>query len=116
MPPELVLSPQELGVSIYEVNSDDDDSDPEDIGRVRVDHLSVNDDGTIDIPDGTLVPSPFQLGPTPKQSSTIIPFGNTQSRYPMGNCNLSHQRPDGSHSLNRDRELYTNPLVSFDYV
>ena len=83
---------------------------------ITVDQLDVESDGSIDIPDDGLVPSPFKLSADlPKIQPNAVPFGAVKSRYPMGNCNNMHRRPDQKFSLNPDRTLYVNPLVSFVY-
>ena len=86
------------------------------VDLVTVDRLEVESDGSIDIPDGSLVPSPFQmLNEIPKINPAVILRGAVKSRYPMGNCNNMHRRPNTRFSLNPDRTLYVNPLVSFDF-
>ena len=113
---DAILQAKDLDSTIFNVPSDDDepsdaDNVPED--ALTVDQLDLDADGGITVPDDSLVPSPFQLGPTPKLNKNVIPFGATPARYPMGNCNNMHRRPDGTFGLNPDRTLYMNPLVSY---
>ena len=94
------------------------DGDNDDL--VTVNQLDVDSDGSIDIPADTLVPSPFQMSSElPKIQPNAVPLGAVKSRYPMGNCNNMHRRPNTGprhrFSLNPDRTLFVNPLVSFDF-
>ena len=106
------LQPTDHEASIIQISSDDE-SDAEDVPNdmVTVDQLDANSDGSITVPDDVLVPSPFQTGSVPKIQPTVVPQGVPRS-YPMGNCINIHRRPDGTFGLNRDRNLYVNPLVS----
>ena len=108
------LKPTDPEASIIQIPSDDE-SETESLSgdRVTVDQLDANDDGSIDIPDGSLAPSPFQTGAVPKISPSVVPQGAVPKQYPMGNCNNMHRRLDGTFSLDRDRNLFMNPLVGF---
>ena len=115
----LTLQPSDHEASIIEIRSDDG-SDTEDdvVDMVTVDKLDSNPDGSIDVPDDTLVPSPFQTGPVPKLQPSVVPQGGVPGPYPMGNCNNMHRRPKETsgrdlYCLDRDRNLFVNPLVSF---
>ena len=116
----LALQPTDPEASIIEIPSDDDVSDaevaPDDM--VTVDQLDINSDGSITVPDDVLVPSPFQTGPVPKLQPAIVPQGGVPGPYPMGNCNNMHRRPSGRdpYCLDRDRNLYVNPLVSQNII
>ena len=88
------------------------DAPTDDNTLVTVDQLDAETDGSINIPDDSLVPSPFKMSSDlPKIQSAVVPFGAVKSRYPMGNCLNMHRRPDNKFYLNPDRTLYVNPLV-----
>ena len=106
---ENVLQPTDHDASIIVAPEGNDDF-------ITVDQLDVDSDGSIDIPDESLVPSPFKVSDeVPKIPTAAVPFGAVKSRYPMGNCNNMHRRPNNKFSLNPDRTLYVNPLVSFHF-
>ena len=107
------LQPTDHEASIIQIHSDDE-SDTEDAptDMVTVDQLEANSDGSLTVPDDVLVPSPFQLGSVPKIQPSVVPQGGVSRPYPMGNCNNMHRRPDGTYDLDRDRNLFVNPLVS----
>ena len=107
------LQPTDHEASIIQIHSDDEsdaENAPDDM--VTVDQLDANSDGSITVPDDVLVPSPFQTGSVPKIQPTVVPQGGVPRSYPMGNCSNIHRRPDGTFGLDRDRNLYMNPLVS----
>ena len=102
---ENVLKPSDSDAAQIDVPTDD-------TSLVTVDQLDVESDGSIDIPDDSLVPSPFKVSSSlPKIQPVVVPLGAVKARYPMGNCYNMHRRPDNSFSLNADRTLYVNPLV-----
>ena len=103
---ENVLKPGDSDAALIDTPADPDTD------LVTVDQLDAESDGSIEIPDDSLVPSPFKMSTSlPKIHPTVVPLGAVKSRYPMGNCNNMHRRPDNSFSLNPDRTLYVNPLV-----
>ena len=111
------LQPSDHEASIIEIRSDDEDTDDEaPADLVTVDQLDDNGDGTITVPDDSLVPSPFKTGSVPKLQPTVVPQGGVSRNYPMGSCINMHRRPRGStrdrFCLDQDRNLYVNPLVS----
>ena len=107
------LQPNDLEASIIQIPSDDEsDTEEAPVDLVTVDQLDINSDGSLTLPDDVLVPSPFQIGSVPKLQPVAVPQGGVRAAYPMGNCNNAHRRPDNSFGLDRDRNLYVNPLVS----
>ena len=112
------LQPTDLEASIIQIPSDDESDTEEAVedaptNLVTVDQLEQNSDGSITVPDDVLAPSPFKTGSVPKLHPVVVPQGGVRAAYPMGNCNNMHRRPDNSFGLDRDRNLYVNPLVSF---
>ena len=109
-----VLKPTDPDASLIVID-DDDDAD-----LVTVDRLDVESDGSIELPDDSLVPSPFKMSSNlPTIQPYAVPHGAVKSRYPMGNCNNMHRRSDGQGSskfaMNPDRTLHVNPLVSMTH-
>ena len=103
---ENVLKPSDSDAALIVAPAVDDD-------LATIDQLDVESDGSIELPDDALVPSPFKMSASlPKLHPTVVPLGAVKSRYPMGNCNNMHRRPNNKFSLNPDRTLYVNPLVS----